>query len=298
MRNLLIALSIVFGPVACTQAQVSIGVTTPGLSIGIDIPVYPDLVRVPGYPVYYYPDAGTNYFFYDGLYWVFQGDSWYRSNWYNGPWQWVGPEYVPLYVLRVPVRYYRYPPPYFRPWRIDQPPRWGDHWGRDWETRRPGWDHWDPRAAPAPAPLPLYQRQYSGNRYPGTVEQQRAIRSQHDIHPSGQQWQQNDLQQRQLQQEQQHQQQQRQQQQEQQHQQQQRQQQQEQQHQQQQRQQQQEQQHQQQQRQQQQEQQHQQQRQQQQERQHQQQRQQDHPEYSPGEQRQQGMGHQRYDQQQ
>ncbi|MGE8358028.1 MAG: hypothetical protein ACN6N0_16705, partial [Microvirgula sp.] len=221
MRCLLIALSLMLGPAACSQAQIGIGVATPGLAIGIDIPVYPDLVRVPGYPVYYYPDAGTNYFFYDGLYWVFQGDNWYRSSGYNGPWQWVGPEYVPLYVLRVPVRYYRYPPPYFRNWHADRPPRWGDHWGHEWEARRPGWDHWDPHTAPPPAPLPHYQRQYSGNRYPGTVEQQRAIRSPHDIPPSGQQWQRNDLQQqqqqRQLQQEQQHQQQQRQQQQEQQH---------------------------------------------------------------------------------
>ena len=72
----------------------------------------------------------------------------------------VGPEYVPLYVLRVPVRYYRQPPGYFRSWRDDAPPRWGERWGRDWEQRRPGWDRWDRSAAPAPAPLPTYQRKY------------------------------------------------------------------------------------------------------------------------------------------
>jgi len=184
MRYLLVALSLMLGPAACTQARVGIGVATPGLAIGIDIPVYPDLARVPGYPVYYYPDAGTNYFFYDGLYWVFQGDNWYRSNRYNGPWQWVGPEYVPLYVLQVPVRYYRYPPPYFRGWHADQPPRWGDRWGHDWEARRPGRDHREPYAAPAP--LPSYPQPYQGNRAPRSTEQQYGIRPQPAFPPPGQ----------------------------------------------------------------------------------------------------------------
>ena len=47
-------------------------------------------------------------------------------------------------------------------WRADAPPRWGDHWGNDWQQRRSGWDRWDHRIAPAPAPLPVYQRRYSG----------------------------------------------------------------------------------------------------------------------------------------
>jgi len=164
---------------APSQAQVSIAIGVPGLSIGINVPVFPDLVPVPGYPVYYYPGATTNYFFYDGLYWVFQGDSWYQSSWYDGPWQLVEPEYVPVYVLRVPVRYYRYPPVYFRGWRYDEPPRWGDHWGPDWEARRRGWDHWNHNAVPAAAPLPVYQRQYAGHNYPRTVEQQRNLGEQH-----------------------------------------------------------------------------------------------------------------------
>ena len=44
--------------------------------------------------------------------------------------------WLPLYVLRVPVRYYRSPPAYFRGWRAEAPPRWGDHWGNDWQQRR------------------------------------------------------------------------------------------------------------------------------------------------------------------
>jgi hypothetical protein len=161
---------------------VSVAVGIPGISIGINVPVYPELVPVPGYPVYYAPGADSNYFFYDGLYWVYARDAWYASAWYDGPWRLVRPERVPLYVLRVPVRYYRQPPPYFRGWRAEEPPRWGQHWGRGWEQRRPGWNRWNRSAVPAPAPLPVYQRQYAGDRYPRAPEQQHAIRSEHYRH--------------------------------------------------------------------------------------------------------------------
>ncbi len=147
------------------------------VNIGINISLFPELVRVPDYPVYYAPRLGTNYFFYDGMYWVFADDEWYSSDWYNGPWYRVAPEFVPVYVLRIPVRYYRYPPAYFRGWRREAPPHWGEHWGREWEVRRSGWDRWNRRAAPAPAPLPTYQRQYSGGRYPPR-EEQHVIREQ------------------------------------------------------------------------------------------------------------------------
>jgi hypothetical protein len=179
MRHLMIALSVLLCQLAPAQAQVAvgIGIELPGVSIGISMPAYPNLVRVPGYPVYYDPRANSNYFFYDGMYWVFQGDNWYAGTWYNGPWRMVAPQYVPLFVLRVPVRYYRQPPMYFRGWNTEAPPRWGDHWGRDWEQHRSGWDRWDRHSAPAPAPLPVYQRQYSGSRYPNAIEQQHAIRS-------------------------------------------------------------------------------------------------------------------------
>ena len=159
------------------SSHVSVGTAYPDVNIGINYSMYPDLVRIPGYPVYYAPRVDSNYFFYDGLYWVFQADNWYASSWYNGPWDRVGYYDVPVYVLRVPVRYYRQPPSYFRSWRADAPPRWGDRWGRDWEQRRSGWDRWDRGSAPAPAPLPTYQRNYSGDHYPRAVEQQHTIRS-------------------------------------------------------------------------------------------------------------------------
>jgi hypothetical protein len=154
---------------------VSIGIGLPHVSIGINLPAYPQLVRVPGYPVYYAPRLAANYFFYDGMYWVFHHDNWYVSSWYNGPWWFVEPHAVPVYILRVPVRYYRHPPAYFRGWRPDAPPRWSSHWGRDWERQRSGWDRRDRGAAPPPAPLPRYQGEYSGDRYPRQTERQHEL---------------------------------------------------------------------------------------------------------------------------
>ena len=178
VRYLFIILWVVMLSVTDARAQVRIGIGLPNVSIGINLPVYPELVRVPNYPVYYAPGIDANYFFYDGMYWVYQDDTWYASSWYNGPWGAVDPYYVPLYILRVPVRYYRQPPLYFRGWASTRPPHWEQHWGRDWEQRRSGWNRWSRNAAPAPAPLPVYQRQYTGERYP-QIEQQQRLRSQH-----------------------------------------------------------------------------------------------------------------------
>jgi hypothetical protein len=177
MRYGLIFLWMLLCPLTSAFAQLSINFAGPGVSIGVNLPVYPSLERVPGYPVYYAPGVNSNYFFYDGMYWVFSGDNWYASSWYNGPWYGVDPYDVPLYVLRVPVRYYRHAPVYFKSWRADASPHWGEHWGGTWEQRRSGWDHWDHNAVPAPAPLPTYQRQYSGKSYP-QVQQQAAIQVQ------------------------------------------------------------------------------------------------------------------------
>ena len=177
MRQLLVVLGMAVCSITSVMAQVSVGIGLPGVSIGVNLPVYPQLVPVPGYPVYYAPQLSSNYFFYDGMYWVYQRDNWYASSWYNGPWGLVTPDAVPLYVLRVPVRYYRRPPVYFSGWQSDAPPRWGEHWGNSWERSHGGWDNWSRTSVPMLAPLPIYQRQYSEARYPH-AEQQQALQNQ------------------------------------------------------------------------------------------------------------------------
>jgi len=171
MRFLFLALWLALAGITPAAAQLSFGFSSGGVSIGVNVPVYPRLVAVPGYPVYYAPDLGTNYFFYDGLYWVFQDGDWYESSWYNGPWELVPPDSVPLFLLRVPVRYYRHPPAFFHGWAASAAPRWDEHWGRDWSEHHRDWNQWDRKRVPARAPLPTYQRQYTGDRYPRNAEQ-------------------------------------------------------------------------------------------------------------------------------
>jgi len=174
----LVVLSLLLCSVTFAGAQLSIGIGLPNVSIGINLPIYPELTPVPGYPVYYAPQVDGNYFFYDGMYWVYQDDNWYASSWYNGPWGYVEPTVVPLFVLRIPVRYYRQPPHYFRGWQSNAPPRWNEHWGSDWHHQRRGWDKWNHSSVPAREPRPVYQKHYSGDRYPRQVEQQHNLRGQ------------------------------------------------------------------------------------------------------------------------
>lgn len=194
--------------VCCTMTPVaaevnfSIGISLPNVSIGINLPLYPQLVPVPGYPVYYAPGVQTNYFFYDGMYWVYQDDYWYTSSWYNGPWSIVDPIALPVYLLRIPVRYYQYPPAYFRGWRYDEPPRWGQYWGPQWEQHRRGWDRWNRNATPSRAPLPSYQRHFSGDRYPRLEQQQRIHQEQYRYQPRNRDFRQQQQQPRQYQQQQ------------------------------------------------------------------------------------------------
>ena len=159
IRHILVALCLTLVPAAPSFAAV-------GVSIGISIPAYPRLVAIPGYPVYYAPGVNANYFFYDGMYWVFDGVNWFDSPWYNGPWTLVDPFYVPSFILQVPVRYYHHAPAWFHGWAGNAAPHWHEHWGHDWASRRADWNHYDRRNVPHAAPLPSYQRNYAANRYP------------------------------------------------------------------------------------------------------------------------------------
>jgi hypothetical protein len=79
MRYTLIVLLVLLCSVSSAVAQVSVGIGLLSVSIGINIPSFPALAVVPGYPVYYAPRLDANLFFYDGVYWVYQQDNWYAS---------------------------------------------------------------------------------------------------------------------------------------------------------------------------------------------------------------------------
>ena len=113
------------GTSSAGHAQVSV-------NIGINPPAPPSLVIIPGTPVAYAPAAPANYFFYGGQYYVFVNGAWYVGYTYNGPWIAIAPAYVPAPLLRVPVRYYRTPPPHWKQWQRAAPPRWEPGWGHEW----------------------------------------------------------------------------------------------------------------------------------------------------------------------
>jgi hypothetical protein len=64
MRLRILVMVFLLGVATAAPAQVN---------IGINISLFPELVQVPGYPVYYAPRHEANYFFYDGLYWGARG---------------------------------------------------------------------------------------------------------------------------------------------------------------------------------------------------------------------------------
>jgi hypothetical protein len=103
------------------------------VQIGINIGAPPQFVAVPGSPVYYAPALPLNYFHYGGQYYLFHNGTWLFAPTYNGPWAAIAVEYVPLPILRVPVRYYNAPPGH---WKKKGPPPWAPAWGH-----RKKWKH-------------------------------------------------------------------------------------------------------------------------------------------------------------
>jgi hypothetical protein len=157
MRSGLVTAGMLLGTCAPAVAQVS---------IGINLRAYPELVVVPGYPVYYAQQLDSNFFVYADPHWVYAQAGRYAGSWYDRRWVAVAPEGAPFFLSRVPVRYDRQPPRYFSEWAHEAPPRWGEHWGGNWEGHGGGWDRWSRAFAAAPAALPTDQYEYSAERYP------------------------------------------------------------------------------------------------------------------------------------
>ena len=178
MRYAIILSSLLLGAALPANAQVTITFGVPSQSIGMNMPVYPDFrgfrttrstTRHRRTPICSSTTACTG---------PTRRTTGTRAPGTTGRGARCPRYTFPYYVLRVPVRYYRRPPQYFRGWSHDEPPRWGQYYGAQWEQERHGWDTWNRKSAPPPAPLPVYQRQYSGDRYP-RYEQQPVIRSQY-----------------------------------------------------------------------------------------------------------------------
>jgi hypothetical protein len=105
---------------ADVHVGINIGVPPPPPPIVVETP--PPLVVVPRTPVYYAPDVPYNFFYYEGLYYVFHDGYWFSATTSRGPWAYV--RHVPRPVLAVPVRYYKVPPGHAK---RHGPPPWAGH---------------------------------------------------------------------------------------------------------------------------------------------------------------------------
>ncbi len=105
----------------------SVGVSTGHVSVGVHLGAAPQMVVVPGLPVYRAPEVNGNYFYYSGQYYLEQDGVWFAALRYNGPW--VVVRQVPAPVLAVPVTYYKMPPGQAKK---------GDHWTPSLEPGTPG----------------------------------------------------------------------------------------------------------------------------------------------------------------
>jgi hypothetical protein len=93
---------------ADVSVGVNIGIPVPPPPVVIATP--PQVVIVPGSPVYYAPSVGFNLFVYHGRYYRFHEGHWFIATAHGGPWAFVARDKVPQPVLAVPVTYYKIPP--------------------------------------------------------------------------------------------------------------------------------------------------------------------------------------------
>ena len=103
-----LALAVV-SPVAAGSLRIGIDITPPPPP-RIVLTAPPQLVVVPGSPVFYAPGVSINFFAYGGRYYSFHDGAWFLATAYGGPWTTISAGRVPQPVLAVPVAYYKIPP--------------------------------------------------------------------------------------------------------------------------------------------------------------------------------------------
>ncbi len=111
-------------PAQAQNISVGINIGSPPPPPPIVVAAPPQLIAVPGTPVYYAPGLSMNFFFHKGQYYTFHDSSWFVATAYNGPWRFVAVEHVPQPILAVPVKYYKVPPGQLKK---DGAPPWAGH---------------------------------------------------------------------------------------------------------------------------------------------------------------------------
>jgi hypothetical protein len=105
---LLLALGATTAGAASVNVGINVGVPVPPPPVIVASP--PQLVVVPGSPVYYAPRVEQNYFVYARRPYTFHDGHWFVASAPGQPWTLIATERVPPPVLAVPVAYYKVPP--------------------------------------------------------------------------------------------------------------------------------------------------------------------------------------------
>ena len=100
-----------------SDVKINIGPSVPPIVLTAP----PQLVVVPGTPVYYAPDISADIFVYKGHYYAVRHGVWSMAPAYSGPWAVIQIGQVPAPVLAVPVDYYKIPPGHLKK---HAPPPW------------------------------------------------------------------------------------------------------------------------------------------------------------------------------
>ncbi len=137
MKRMVVFAGIVVAALA-GPAVMPVPVQADSVSIGVNIvsppppppPAYvveapPQLVVVPGTPVYYAPSLNVNFFAYGGRYYTHHKGAWFVATTYSGPWTFIAVERVPQPVFAVPVAYYKVKPGHMK--KGGGPPPWAGH---------------------------------------------------------------------------------------------------------------------------------------------------------------------------
>jgi hypothetical protein len=93
-------------PATASDVNITIGLGVPPIVLTAP----PQLVVVPGTPIYYAPDVQANLFVYKGRYYTVVHGVWSMAPAYTGPWAAIQIGKGPPPVLSVPVEYYKIPP--------------------------------------------------------------------------------------------------------------------------------------------------------------------------------------------
>jgi hypothetical protein len=139
LLSLMVSLFFVFGIVvvnAEADVNINIGINAPPITFA----AAPDVVVVPSGSSYVYMTPDTpGIYFYDGYWYRFYGDHWFRATIYSGPWGYVSTSLVPIVVLDIPPYYVHYlPRGYHRIHYRDLDRHWRT-WHRDRHWNKYNW---------------------------------------------------------------------------------------------------------------------------------------------------------------